>query len=46
MGGKIPVKTKEKVLKYWLSGVARKKIAEKAGIGDGTVTSYHSLFDK
>jgi hypothetical protein len=39
MGGKIPVKTKQKVLKYWLLGVPRKKIAEKAGIGDGTVTS-------
>jgi transcriptional regulator with XRE-family HTH domain len=39
MGGKIPVKTKQKVLKYWLSGVSRKKIAEKAGIGEGTVTS-------
>jgi transcriptional regulator with XRE-family HTH domain len=39
MGGKIPVKTKQKVLKLWLSGVARKKIAEKVGIGDGTVTS-------
>jgi transcriptional regulator with XRE-family HTH domain len=39
MGGKIPVKTKQKVLKLWLSGVARKKVAEKVGIGDGTVTS-------
>lgn len=39
MGGKIPVKTKQKVLKLWLSGVSRKKIAEKAEIGDGTVTS-------
>jgi hypothetical protein len=39
MGGKIPVKTKQKVLKHWLLGVARKKIAEKVGIGEGTVTS-------
>ncbi len=39
MGGNIPVKTKHKVLKLWLSGVARKKIAEKVGIGEGTVTS-------
>ena len=39
MGGKIPVKTKQKVLKHWLLGVARKKIAEKIGIGEGTVTS-------
>jgi hypothetical protein len=39
MGGKIPVKTKQKVLKYWLLGIPRKKIAEKAEIGDGTVTS-------
>jgi transcriptional regulator with XRE-family HTH domain len=39
MGGKIPVKTKQKVLKDWLLGVARKKIAEKVGIGEGTVTS-------
>ena len=36
MGGKIPVKTKQKVLKNWLLGVARKKIAEKVGIGEGT----------
>src|SRR4029078_4919069 len=39
MGGKIPVKMKQKVLRFWLLGVARKKIAEKAGIGEGTVTS-------
>ena len=39
MGGNIPVKTKHKVLKLWLSGVARKKISEKVGIGEGTVTS-------
>jgi transcriptional regulator with XRE-family HTH domain len=39
MGGNIPVKTKHKVLKDWLSGVSRKKIAEKVGIGEGTVTS-------
>jgi hypothetical protein len=39
MGGNIPVKTKHKVLKLWLSGVSRKKIAEKVGIGEGTVTS-------
>ena len=39
MGGNIPVKTKQKVLKFWLSGVSRKKIAEKVGIGEGTVTS-------
>jgi transcriptional regulator with XRE-family HTH domain len=39
MWGKIPVKTKQKVLKFWLSGVSRKKIAEKVGIGEGTVTS-------
>jgi transcriptional regulator with XRE-family HTH domain len=39
MGGKIPVKTKQKVLKHWLLGVARKKIAEKVGIGEGTVKS-------
>src|SRR6187549_100803 len=39
MGGNIPVKTKQKVLKLWLSGVSRKKIAEKVGIGEGTVTS-------
>ena len=39
MGGNIPVKTKHKVLKLWLSGIARKKIAEKVGIGEGTVTS-------
>ena len=39
MGGKIPVKTKQKVLKLWISGVARKKVAEKVGIGEGTVTS-------
>ena len=39
MGGNIPVKTKHKVLKFWLSGVSRKKIAEKVGIGEGTVTS-------
>jgi hypothetical protein len=37
MGGKIPVKTKQKVIKLWLLGVARKKIAEK--VGEGTVTS-------
>ena len=36
MGGNIPVKTKQKVLKNWLLGVARKKIAEKVGIGEGT----------
>ena len=39
MGGNIPVKTKHKVLKLWLLGVARKKISEKVGIGEGTVTS-------
>jgi transcriptional regulator with XRE-family HTH domain len=39
MGGNIPVKTKHKVLKLWLSGISRKKIAEKVGIGEGTVTS-------
>ena len=39
MGGNIPVKTKQKVLKLWLSGVSRKKIAEKVAIGEGTVTS-------
>src|SRR6476469_5457064 len=39
MGGTIPVKTKQKVLKFWLSGISRKKIAEKVGIGEGTVTS-------
>jgi hypothetical protein len=39
MGGIIPVKTKQKVLKFWLSGDSRKKIAEKVGIGEGTVTS-------
>lgn len=39
MGGKIPVKTKQKVLKLWLSAATRKKIAEKVGIGEGTVTS-------
>lgn len=39
MGGTIPVKTKQKVLKLWLSWVSRKKIAEKVGIGEGTVTS-------
>jgi hypothetical protein len=39
MGGNIPVKTKHKVLKLWLSGVSRKKIAEKVGIGEGIVTS-------
>jgi hypothetical protein len=39
MRGNIPVKTKHKVLKLWLSGVSRKKIAEKVGIGEGTVTS-------
>jgi transcriptional regulator with XRE-family HTH domain len=39
MGRNIPVKTKHKVLKFWLSGVSRKKIAEKVGIGEGTVTS-------
>jgi transcriptional regulator len=39
MGGNIPVKTKQKVLKFWLSGDSRKKIAEKVGIGEGTVTS-------
>jgi hypothetical protein len=39
MGANIPVKTKQKVLKFWLSGVSRKKIAEKVGIGEGTVTS-------
>jgi len=32
MGGNIPVKTKHKVLKLWLLGVARKKISEKVGI--------------
>ena len=39
MGGKIPVKMKQKVLRFWLLGVARKKNAEKVGIGEGTVTS-------
>ena len=39
MGGKIPVKTKQKVLKFWLSGDSRKKIADKVGIGEGTVSS-------
>src|SRR4029078_12492889 len=39
MGGKLPAKTKEKVLKLWLLGFPRKKIAEKVGIGEGTVTS-------
>jgi transcriptional regulator with XRE-family HTH domain len=39
MRGNIPVKTKHKVLKLWLSGVSKKKIAEKVGIGEGTVTS-------
>lgn len=39
MGGKTPAKTKQKVLKLWLSGNTRKKIAEKAGIGEGTVSS-------
>jgi hypothetical protein len=39
MGGKTPKNIKEKVLKFWLSGIARKKSAEKARIGDGTVTS-------
>jgi hypothetical protein len=39
MGGKIPVKTKQKVLKYWLPGDSRKRIADKVGIGEGTVSS-------
>lgn len=39
MGGKIPVKTKQKVLKHCLLGVPRKKIAERVVIGEGTVTS-------
>lgn len=39
MGGKIPLKTRQNVLKLWLLGAARKKIAEKVGIGEGTVTS-------
>jgi DNA-binding CsgD family transcriptional regulator len=39
MGAKTPTKIKQKVLKLWLSGIARKKTAEKARIGEGTVTS-------
>lgn len=39
MGAKTPTKIKQKVLKLWLSGIVRKKTAEKAGIADGAVTS-------
>jgi len=39
MGGQIPLKTKEKVLKLHLSGLGRKKIADATGIGEGTVAS-------
>ena len=39
MGPKTPTRTIEKVLRFWLSGFSREKIAEKAGIGEGTVSS-------
>ena len=39
MGPETPTRTKEKVLRFWLSGYSREKIAEKAGIGEGTVSS-------
>ncbi len=39
MGGHTPSKTKEKVLRHHLSGLGRKKTADKVGIGEGTVQS-------
>lgn len=39
MGGITPVKTKQKVVSYWLSGLTRDEIAKKLGISEGSVSS-------
>jgi hypothetical protein len=38
MGGIIPRNVKTRVIRQWLSGLTRQKIAEENDIGDGTVT--------
>jgi hypothetical protein len=38
MGGKIPRNTKIKVIRHWLDGLTRERIAKKEDIGAGTVT--------
>jgi len=39
MGGTTPARIKQKVIKYWLSGLTRDEIANKLGISEGNVSS-------
>ena len=39
MGGKIPKNIKEKVIRQWLHGLTRERIAREDDIGAGTVTA-------
>jgi transposase len=38
MGGKIPRNIKIEVIRHWLNGLTREKIAKREDIGAGTVT--------
>jgi hypothetical protein len=38
MGGKIPRKVKEQIIKEWLYGLTRQQIAKQLSIGTGSVT--------
>jgi hypothetical protein len=38
MGGKIPRKVKEQIIKQWLYGLTRQQIAKQLSIGTGSVT--------
>lgn len=39
MGGITPARTKQKVIRYWLSGLTRDEIVNKVGISEGNVSS-------
>jgi DNA-directed RNA polymerase specialized sigma24 family protein len=39
LGGKIPKNIKEKVIRQWLHGLTRERIAREDDIGAGTVTA-------
>ena len=39
MGGKIPKNIKEKVIRQWLQGLTRERIANENDIGTGTVSA-------
>jgi DNA-binding CsgD family transcriptional regulator len=39
MGARIPKSIREQVIKQWLEGISRDKIAKDNGIGAGTVSS-------